>query len=622
MTNPLPLSCMLLVPALPGVYALGLFLTDWLTAEPRIRHLLASCTALATWLVAVATAARAAGSFTAGLWVGTLIVAAVGLASWLLRGARSENPAPAGSWRASRPMLLSGLAVTLPVAFLAVVGDFFDEFLSTGHRSLIAQFQNGIYPPRHQVFPDYPFHYHYGFNVVGAALTGLFRIPVAWAIDFLTVAGFFWSWCLAWRLGERLTPSRDGRWAALASLAGGGAFFWFIWYSDWVELGAIGIVIGGNRINFPVIMYYFQKPFILGFPLALAVMLVVSVRPGKQDWWRRCWMLALLLGALSLTQSVLFVTLAACVVAQDLVTERRLRALIPVALAVGLALLMGGVFSSLARDDMQLVRARFWPAHEPPGEVLGWYFLTTGLLVPLGFAALLLLPRMRVFFLCLMVGSFSVPLFFANPHTWDIVKFVTVGQFAAGLVGGSALARLAEKRTRLRMSALAILLILIVASPVGYVGYWIKEHVRPGHIGNVLQSERNVFFKEEWLNLIVWVRENAPLDGAIYTGRPRFGQLMRLGGLFTSGPTRWMETQFGIPAQRLDSRSEHNKSLPREIAAWLNEGIYWVVTGPGEPLNDTVSRWVEAGQAREETSSGKWKLYRLIAPQTAMRGRP
>src|SRR6185436_3513841 len=98
---------------------------------------------------------------------------------------------------------------------------------------------------------------------VAAALTALPRLSVPWAIDVLVIAVFLWSWCLAWALGERLARSGSGGWTDLAALYGGGAFFWLIWRAGWAAEGAVGIVIGGNRINFPVIMYFFQKPFAL-----------------------------------------------------------------------------------------------------------------------------------------------------------------------------------------------------------------------------------------------------------------------------------------------------------------------------------------------------------------------
>ena len=50
------------------------------------------------------------------------------------------------------------------------------------------------------------------------------------------------------------------------------------------------------------------------------------------------------------------------------------------------------------------------------------------------------MTRLRVFFLLMVLGSFGVPLFFHDPNSWDIVKFSTVGQLAAGLAAGAALA--------------------------------------------------------------------------------------------------------------------------------------------------------------------------------------
>jgi hypothetical protein len=616
-TNPLPLACIALVLALPGVYLLGRRLSDWMEDEREVRGPVALVAAVSVWLQAVATTGRITGSFVAGLSVGTALVALAGVAwtVWRRGGGTPGEAAVGGPPRSSRSMWVSGVLVTLPIAYMTLAADFFDDYNLIGHRSLIAQLQNGSYPPRHQVFPDYPFRYHFGFNIVGAALTGFFRLPVGAAIDAIVIAGFLGSWCLAWRLGERLTGTRTGMWTAFAGLLGGGAFFWFFWHSDWAQHGAVGIVIGGNRINFPVVMYFFQKPFALGFPLALGLMLAASVPATGVNWRPRAVLLALLLAPLSLAEVVLFVTMGPALLAQDLWTERKWRACLAPVAALLLALPLGGVlFTPMPAETVSLIAFRFWPAAHPLRGVLQWYFLTTGLLVPLGLLGVRVMPRLRAFFLLMILGSFGVPLFFHDPNSWDIVKFSTVGQLAAGLAAGSALAWIAAGAGRRRIPVLAVLSALLAASTVGYVGHWIREIVRPTpEIGQLLVAQRQPYEDRDWSSLLRWLRRVRP-RGAIHCTNPLLLRQLLFAGLYTAGPSD-INAQYGVPQKRVARRQALLEQLPPDPKRWREEGVDWIVTGPGEPLDQVVTGWVATGQARRAWSSGPWGLARLVEPR-------
>ena len=568
---------------------------------------------MAAFVAAVGIAGRATSSFVDGLGVGTLGLSLVGMVwTWRRRPGVSAGPLPASTAR----MLWTGAVAVLPVAFLTLAGDFFDDFNAIGHRSLIAQFQNDVFPPRHQVFPEYAFRYHYGFNVVAAALTALPRLSVGWAIDVLVIAGFLWSWCLAWALGERLTRTHRGAWTALAALLGGEAFFWFLWHSDWAAQGAVGIVIGGNRINFPVVMYFFQKPFALGFVLALAVMLAAA-HAAPSRWWERSILMAILLAGLYLVQEALFVTVGLSLTGQELLAERKPRALVPFVAAIPMAVLMGGMlFSPMPAGPGTLLRFRFWPAQDP-GGVLAWYALTSGLLVPLGLLGLLVMPRLRAFFLLLMAGSFGAPLFADNPHSWDIVKLATVGQLGAGVAAGSALAWLAEKPTGRRRAALAVAVLLLVASPLGYLGYWIREIVRPTpEIGQQLAAQRDLPRVDDWEKVLGWLRKRVPFEGTVYAMNPRLSQMILLAGLNGAGPARWNDRQFGVPQERIDRRTALLDERPPDDRRWIREGVRWFVIGPGEPMGETVMKWAQAGRARRVYAAGPWAVYRLEGEAT------
>jgi hypothetical protein len=222
------------------------------------------------------------------------------------------------------------------------------------------------------------------------------------------------------------------------------------------------------------------------------------------------------------------------------------------------------------------------------------------------------MSRLRVFFLLLIVGGFAVPLFFVNPYSWDIVKIATIGQFAAGLAAGSVLAGLAEKKSPERRAALAVLVVLLVASPLGYLGYWIREMVRPTpELGQLLAAQRDLPDVPEWEALLQWLRRRVPFKGTVYAMNPRLAQMILVAGLNGAGPPRFEDLEFGIPASRIDRRQAFLKALPRDSTAWLREGVSWVIVSPSEPMVDVVQPWVTAGQARRVFGAGEWSIYRL-----------
>jgi hypothetical protein len=604
-------------------------LTDPVFEESAVRRLVRPAVGLSAWLVAVVVAARFTGSFVIGLWGGTVVTAGLGfvlqLSSKQSRDEPPDRPAPE-DWQR---MVFSGLVLALPVAFLAIQGDFFDEFHRTGHRSLVAQFQNDVFPPRHQVFPEYPFRYHYGFNVIAAALTGMLRLSVPAAIDTLVIVGFLWSWCLAWRLGQRLTGGGSGAWAALGGLFGGGAFYWFLWFAEWGQHPALGPVIGGNRVNFPVVMYFFQKPFALGFPLAMAVLLAVSYRPrDRARKMARDLSVALLLGALSIVQTVLFVTVGACVATHGLLAERKPKAVLAPAAALLVAVAMGGVlFSRLPAESTELIRWRFWPTANEPLDILAWYALTSGLLIPLGLVGLGIITRLRALLLLLVFGSFATPLFFTNTFApWDMLKFAAVGQFAAGLVGGCALAALAREGKGRRIAAFALLVPLLVSS-FGHLAAWAKELVRPTpELGEILEAESTAPLpSEEWGALIGWLRSRPGGYEVVHVDNVVRRRQLWLAGLSISGPAEPIDREFGIPGQRIEARRRLLSETADDLRLWNAEGISLFVLLPrdvqpaepndrliAEPHSPPYARWVASGELREVKRFGYLALYEIV----------
>jgi hypothetical protein len=196
-----------LILAMPGVAAFGYAVARGWGSARKTAAVLAPALGLAPWIVGVHTVARRAGSLRAGLYPVTLGLAGAGLAWTFARVAARRGEA----WPHPRtwpwPMLLSALAVTLAVAPMAVGWAFHDEAILSGHLAITEQLTRDIYPPRHLAFPQFELRYHYGFNVVAAAIVEATGLSVPSAIDAATLAAWAYGWCLLWLIGEHITGS-------------------------------------------------------------------------------------------------------------------------------------------------------------------------------------------------------------------------------------------------------------------------------------------------------------------------------------------------------------------------------------------------------------------------------
>src|SRR5262249_44059557 len=161
------------------------------------------------------------------------------------------------------------------------------ELLMSGHQAIAAQIQNGIYPPRHGTFPHCLFRYHYGFDLLVALVGSMTRLSVERSIDVVTLASLFYAWCLAWGIGERVAGEGRG-WIVPITLRFAGPFAFFFPPMGRPEMlyRWLGIVqVGRAGLNPCFASYFFQHPWSISVPLALAV-LRVALEPelGRAKW--------------------------------------------------------------------------------------------------------------------------------------------------------------------------------------------------------------------------------------------------------------------------------------------------------------------------------------------------
>jgi hypothetical protein len=207
-------------------------------------------------------------------------------------------------------MWLGMILVTAPIAVMALRGHFHDEVSpNNGHMTWVAEFQNDYFPPPLLGFTHIPLRYHYGFDMVSAALTALTRLRSDTAMHLVTIVGWAYCWCLLWVLGERIVGTkRGGLLTALATLLGGGlvvlmaplALHRFSTATTLLR-SMLGMYSLGDKLRMRtiVIEYFFQHPFSIGFPLAAATLLAVFTSAENRSALARNALLGLLLVSLS-----------------------------------------------------------------------------------------------------------------------------------------------------------------------------------------------------------------------------------------------------------------------------------------------------------------------------------
>ncbi len=353
------------------------------------------------------------------------------------------------------------LLVILAVATGLVVSNTWnfslsDENGSQGHIAVTQQILEGSYPPSYLAFPEILHKYHYGFNLLAAAISIVFKIPGTRGIEgatWLSWAALQGSLLLCF---SALRIPR-GLWglAWLFTLFSGGLFLPGMELSG-IPNWQIGYLYG-RQLSPHAMVYFFQHPMGLGLSLLLASLYFF------REWFERrsgrAWLAGTaVLGALSFAQSTLFLTLLASLglfFFYRLVrrgAEREIEFSSGLALAIltlALAFALGGVFQFAPGNENKLL-AFSWPPgflrnefygrrHAiGPGQACYWYLRSFGLALILAPFALgwafwkgTALPRLLAIF---SVLSFLIAQFFHYYYSWDIIKWLFLSEISARLL--------------------------------------------------------------------------------------------------------------------------------------------------------------------------------------------
>jgi hypothetical protein len=465
-TNPLPLACVALGPVLPLVLLAGVGLAFWAARDRRTAAMAGPGVGIAAWVLCTHLIGRATQSFVPAFAAATVVLGIYGAAfavRELRSGARWWQP-----WSGWMAMTLVALCV---LVVPAASKHFHDELTIAGHLSTVAQLQNGWYPPRFSVFPEHEFRYHYGFDVLAAMLSGMFRLEASTAVDVATLGLWAYTIVLLGHVGACVIGTRHGATtAAVTLLAGGIPFFCAPPGSPLGHQLTGQCKVDGVWLNPPLSSYFFQHPFALGIPLGL-VLVVLLTQPRPPRGLGRYVVYALCLCALAVSHMVIFVTFGMAVSAAECFRDRkfewrRLLAMFGTLVAAGaMAVFSGGFFLPHPSGAPDLVI--HLGVTNTLGGTLEWLARSFGLLLPIGLIGLLFLRRERLFLWLLVLGSLSVLLFTKHPTSWNVTKFATVASLALGVGASAVCVRLWQVRSQVSAELRAGFSVLAIGSGIG-----------------------------------------------------------------------------------------------------------------------------------------------------------
>jgi hypothetical protein len=598
---------------LPLLWRAGLAFAWCATRDARLTRLLAPCAVLATWLLAIHAIGLAAHSFYAGLYGATILLAVLGARS-------SRAPLPAA--RTGRWMLAGALVAVLVLVGPEIYYSKHDECLLTGHVSIPAEIQNGVYPPHHLTFPNYELRYHYGIDLLDAVVSSLLgRLDLRATVHLVALLLWGYSFCLYWHLGQSLAGHRAaGPVTACCVLFAGGAPLLCGDHDSSVQYFTSTCSAGGTWITPPFVSNFLQHPWTLGMPLFGATLLLVTCAAKGSFSYLSHWswgLLSVLVAALSLSQVVLFACFVPAFVVAGAFDGRRIRAA-----RLGRLLVWGATMGLAAR----LLHGMFAPTAEPAGaralfhpfwldapfkDWLVWHAESFGALLPLGILGFFCLREQRVLLALMAAGSLLVRDLFRYTPSWNIVKFAMVSQIALAILASAALAWAFARGGRWR-----------IAGAAGLVASTFFGFAWPIALTWAARAAHATAFSRDCLppppegadaEAIDFLRRHAAAGEGVYRSE-RADAYAMYGGL--PQPTwDWGTLSFGFSETLFDERRQLS-AAPDDLDLARAQGFRWIVVAPhdGPRVAEAARRWTEEHRAVLFAEFPPLKVYRLSLP--------
>ena len=599
---------------LPLIWRAGRALVRLATNDEGLARILAPGVALSLWLLAIHVLGLLTHSYGAGLFGGTLLAAGIGF--WIPR----YEPWPPDKAQPLNPWMFAGaLAAVAMLLGPEIQCASHDETWLWAHIPTALQIQNGIYPPRNLIFPQFEFKYHYAIDLGAAVVSSLLaQVDVLVAIHLLALLLWGYLFCLCWTIGERFIGGRAaGPVTGFSVLFAGGFAFFCEPLKPLNQYLESDCTPAGVWITPPLVSNFLQHPWSLGFMLLASVLLLFPGRATANRWW---WvLLSLLVAFLSFSESVMFICLLPSLVvfgAQGGALPEGWRprpALLLRFVPWGLAMLLAA----------RLLHGFFASVSEPPGggiefhpiwrdaslrNSMLWNLESMGLLLPLGLMGAAWFRReSRLLLLLAGGGLIARNLITYRHYTFDIVKFSMVSQVALALLAAAALTQ-AFSRPRWRIVGvlgLAVSTAFGLAWPVamsvrakGYDGDQLNSHCFRRHAPPPAPDLAAIGFLRGRLRAgeSVYRTENAE-SYTLFGGLP---QLYPQGG------------PFGFSDSLFATRQRLIDHPPGDPGPFVDQGFRWLVLAPRDAaLERSMQRWVKAGRADLVVEFPPLKIFHL-----------
>jgi hypothetical protein len=192
--------------------------------DPLLRAVLAAGLATMAYLTVLNLIGRALERSTP-VALGWALACALASAILIARDPAGMSVRPLLSrWRRWVPLLFVVAVLALPQAMNAFSAPLWDEVATSAlHITAPNQIADGLYPPRHNAFPDVPVKYHYASTVLVGTLVWLTGLSANVCIDLVSTSVWFFIFLLLYLWLRQLDFSRVvSLWAGFAALLGGG----------------------------------------------------------------------------------------------------------------------------------------------------------------------------------------------------------------------------------------------------------------------------------------------------------------------------------------------------------------------------------------------------------------
>lgn len=214
-------------------------------SSPFFRFLAAVGLALVGYLSIVNLIGRATGNSIVAVWI-CLGLNAVASGVLLLRSRPDLDLRPlALSWRVWVGPLALAVMFGLPQWLLAVSTNYWDEAVASGiYLTAPSQFVEGLFPPRHNAFPDIPIKYHYGFTILSGTLMWLSGLSANVSTDVVSTCLWLFTFLFVYFWLRHLDfDTLPSIWGSVATLLGGGL--------SWLYIGRLEAYRMGGYVKVP-----------------------------------------------------------------------------------------------------------------------------------------------------------------------------------------------------------------------------------------------------------------------------------------------------------------------------------------------------------------------------------